>query len=93
MKCLVKRIKLKRLNPFLRGLILKVPHLDLLLELDNEDHRSTPLRQSSSHPSYLIRLGETGYQPDDLGLGFEVVSRTDELVALVHVNHIVPREP
>ena len=47
-----KRNKAKRLNPFTRGLILKVPHLDLLPELDNEDHRFIPLRQSSSHPSY-----------------------------------------
>ena len=39
-----KRNKAKRLNPLPKGLILKVPHLDPLLELDNEDHRSIPLR-------------------------------------------------
>ena len=49
---LSKRNKAKRLNPLPKGLILKVPHLDLLLELHNEDHHSTPLRQSGSHPSY-----------------------------------------
>ena len=47
-----ERDKTKGLNPFPKGLILKVPHLDPLLELDNEDHRSIPLRQSGSHPSY-----------------------------------------
>ena len=41
----------------------------------------------------LIRFGKTGYQPDDLGLGLEVVSRTGELVAFVHVDHIMPRGP
>ena len=47
-----KKNKAKRLSPFPKGLILKVPHLDLLPELDNEDRRSIPLRQSDSHPSY-----------------------------------------
>ena len=37
--------KTKRLNPLPKGLILKVPHLDLLPELDNEDRRSTPPKQ------------------------------------------------
>ena len=41
----------------------------------------------------LIRLGETRYQPDDLRLGLEIVSGAGELVALVLVNHIMPREP
>ena len=40
-----ERNKTKGLNPFPKGLILKVPHLDLLPELDNEDHHSTPPRQ------------------------------------------------
>ena len=47
-----KKNKAKSLSPLPKGLILKVPHLDLLPELDNEDHRSIPLRQSGSHPSY-----------------------------------------
>ena len=34
--------KTKGLNPLPKGLILKVPHMDLLPKLDNEDHRSTP---------------------------------------------------
>ena len=37
--------KTKGLNPLPKGLILKVLHLDLLPELDNEDRRSTPPRQ------------------------------------------------
>ena len=37
--------KTKRLNPLPKGLTLKVPHLDLLPELDNEDYRSNPPRQ------------------------------------------------
>ena len=41
----------------------------------------------------LIRFGKTGYQPDDLGPGLEVVSRIGELVAFVHVDHIMPCEP
>ena len=40
-----ERNKTKGLNPFPKGLILKVLHLDLLPELDNEDRRSTPPRQ------------------------------------------------
>ena len=40
-----KENKTKGLNPLPKGLILKVPHLDLLPELDNEDRRSTPPRQ------------------------------------------------
>ena len=48
-----KMNKAKRLNPLPRELILKVPHLDLLPELDNEDRRSIPPRQYGSHPSYL----------------------------------------
>ena len=40
------------LNPFPKRLVLKVPHLDLLPKLDNEDCRSTPLKRSGSHPSY-----------------------------------------
>ena len=47
-----KKNKAKRLSPLPKGSILKVPHLDLLPELDNEDRRSIPLRQSGSHPSY-----------------------------------------
>ena len=47
-----KKNEAKRLSPLPMGLILKVPHLDLLPELDNEDRRSIPLRQSGSHPSY-----------------------------------------
>ena len=47
-----KKNKAKRLSPLPKGLILKVPHLDLLPELDNEDRRSIPLRQLGSHPSY-----------------------------------------
>ena len=47
-----KRNKAKRLNLLPKGLILKVPHLDLLSELDNEDCRSIHLRQSGSHLSY-----------------------------------------
>ena len=49
----IEKIRLKMLNLLPKGLVLKVPHLDLLLELDNEDRRSTPLRQSSSYPSCL----------------------------------------
>ena len=40
-----KENKTKGLNPLPRGLILKASHLDLLPELDNEDHRSTLPRQ------------------------------------------------
>ena len=39
-----KRNKAKRLNPLPRGLILKVPHLDLLPKLDDEDCHSIPPR-------------------------------------------------
>ena len=47
-----KKNEAKRLSPLPKGLILKAPHLDLLPELDNEDRRSIPLRQSGSHLSY-----------------------------------------
>ena len=47
-----KKNRAKSLSPLPKGLVLKVPHLDLLPELDNEDRRSIPLRQLGSHPSY-----------------------------------------
>ena len=37
--------KTKGLNPLPKGLILKVPHMDLLAKLDNEDRYSTPSGQ------------------------------------------------
>ena len=51
-------VNAKMLSPFPKRLDLMVPHLDLLLELDNEDHRSTPLKQSGSHPSYFYWIWE-----------------------------------
>ena len=45
-------VNAKMLSPFLKKLDLMVPYLDLLPELDNEDRRSTPLKQSGCHPSY-----------------------------------------
>ena len=41
----------------------------------------------------LFRFKEARYQSDDLGLGLEIVSCVGELVALVHVNHIMSHEP
>ena len=41
----------------------------------------------------LVRLRKAQYQSDNVGLGLEIVSYIGELVALVHVNHIMTHEP
>ena len=77
----------------LKGLILKYPTclfrpswaIKTVVPLPNDNHVVI------LHA--LIRFKEARYQSDNLGLGLEIVSRVSELVALVHVNHIMPHEP
>ena len=40
-----KKSESEELSPLPKGLALKAPHLEFLPELDNENHRSTLLRQ------------------------------------------------
>ena len=40
----------------------------------------------------LVRLGKTRYQSNNIELRLEVISRAFKLVALVHMNDIVPRK-
>ena len=40
----------------------------------------------------LVRLGKTRYQSNNIELRLEVISRAFKLVALIHMNDIVPRK-
>ena len=40
----------------------------------------------------FVGLGKTQYQSDNVGLELEVISLAKELVALIHMNNVMPRE-
>ena len=41
----------------------------------------------------LVGLRKVGYQSNDIGLGFEVISCIGKGMALIHMNDVVPFEP